>query len=369
MRIEVFAVEDTAAQICWDGSARGELTLEAGPAIRTAMVDGPGGIVLDGLPPATSIDLVTSGPGTPVRHHVANFVTLAPPPGALLSRLATVNDLHVGAHFFGTLHPVWDDGTEEPHALCCARAALGEARAWGAQLLVAKGDLTQDGRPEEWRQAGGLLGSCGMAAVAVEGNHDVKNWAVDGRAILAESGVPLHQQPAAVDLPGVRVVLFPTAAWHVDQGRVDAEHRRAAVELVASAPGAAIVAMHHYPQRFRWPTMYPDGIPGPEAAAFLDALAEANPSTLVLTGHSHRHRRHHHGPIVVAEVGSTKDYPGSWAGYAVHEGGIRQVTMRVMSRPAIAWTEQGRRVLGGVWAVWGPGVRSHRCFTHAWPTR
>jgi hypothetical protein len=125
--------------------------------------------------------------------------------------------------------------------------------------------------------------------------------------------------------------------------------------------------MHHYPQRFRWPTMYPDGIPGPTASAFLDALAEANAATLVLTGHSHRHRRHHHGPLTVAEVGSTKDYPGCWAGYAVHEGGIRQVTMRVMAPSAMAWTAQGRRVLGGVWAVWGPGVRSHRCFTHVWP--
>jgi 3',5'-cyclic-AMP phosphodiesterase len=369
MRIDVFAVEDAAAQVCWDGSSGGELTLEAGPSVRTAIVDGPGGMILDGLPSGTELELVASGPGRSGRRRVATFVTLAAPPGALLSRLATVNDLHIGAHFFGTLHPLWDDGSGEPHALRCARAALAEARAWGAGVLVAKGDLTQDGRPEEWRQAGGLLGSCGMAAVAVEGNHDVKTWAVDGRSILAESGVPLHQRPAAVDLPGVRLVLFPSAAWHVDHGRVDIEHRKAAVELVAAARGPAIVAMHHYPQRFRWPTMYPTGIPGPQAAAFLDALAEANPATLVVTGHSHRHRRHHHGPLTVAEVGSTKDYPGSWAGYAVHEGGIRQVTMRVMAPAAMAWTEQGRRVLGGAWAVWGPGVRSHRCFTHVWATR
>jgi hypothetical protein len=53
----------------------------------------------------------------------------------------------------------------------------------------------------------------------------------------------------------------------------------------------------------------------------------------------------------------------------VHEGGIRQVTMRVADPEAIEWTERGRLVLGGVWGLWAPGWRSHRCFTHTWPER
>jgi predicted phosphodiesterase len=279
-----------------------------------------------------------------------------------------MNDLHFGAHSFGTLHPIWEHNGRDPHPQLCARAAAVESRAWGAELIVLKGDLTQHASPEEWQEVGAFIASIGPTVV-IEGNHEVAWRAVDGSAILATLGITLRQRPAAVDLPGVRIVVFPTAHWHVDEGRVSEQHQREAVQLVGAAPGPAVVAMHHYPQRFRWPTMYPSGIPGPAAARFLDALAEANPSTLVLAGHSHRHRFHRHGTLVVAEVGSTKDYPGTWAGYAVHEGGIRQVTRRVAAPEAIAWTEQGHKVLGGVWSVWAGGVRSHRCFTHRWPDR
>jgi Icc protein len=369
MRARVFAVEDTAVQVCWTEGAPGDVTLEAGPATLALSTHGrPGAAVLDGLPPATSLELVVTD-ATGRRRRADTFTTLAPPPGRLLSRFATVNDLHIGSHSFGTVHPVWESGVLAPHALRCARAATDEARQWGAERLVVKGDLVQDGRPEEWAAAAELIAGCGLPATVIEGNHDVCIRSIDGTAILAQHGLTLHHQPAAVDLPGVRLVAFPTASWHVDAGHIEANHLALALELVGGAPGAAVVAMHHYPQRFRWPTMYPDGIPGPAASAFLDGLAEANPATMVLTGHSHRHRRHNHGSLVVAEVGSTKDYPGSWAGYAVHEGGIRQVTRRVAAPGAIAWTDAGRRVLGGVWSVWAPGVRSHRCFSHTWPRR
>jgi Icc protein len=376
MRVDVFAVEDTTAQVCWAGAPPGELTFTAGPTTRTVLSSGaPGAVVLDGLPAGTTLELVVSSGEGAVRlgpagraRRAARFTTLEPPPGRLLSQFATMNDLHLGAHSFGTLHPIWEQDGRDPHPLRCARAAAAESREWGAELIVLKGDLTQHASPDEWDAVGSFVASIGPTFV-IEGNHDTAWRAVDGRSILSAHGVALRQRPTALDLPGVRIVVFPTAHWHVGAGMIDDEHRREAVELVAGAAGAAVVAMHHYPQRFRWPTMYPDGIPGPMAGRFLDALAEANPSTIVLTGHSHRHRFHRHGSLVVAEVGSTKDYPGSWAGYAVYEGGIRQVTRRVAAPEAIAWTEQGRKVLGGVWSVWAAGVRSHRCFSHRWPDR
>ncbi|HWW52798.1 MAG TPA: metallophosphoesterase [Acidimicrobiales bacterium] len=368
MRVDVFAVEDHAAQVCFAGARPGLVTFAAGPAERTVATDGsPAAIDLDGLPADSHLELTVVEEHAP-RRMIGHFRTLPPPPGALLSRFATMNDLHLGAQSFGTLRPFWEDNGEDPHPLRCARDAAAEARAWGAELIVLKGDLTQQATPDEWRTVGSLVASIGPSVV-IEGNHDTARKAVDGATILASFGVELHQRPWALDLAGVRIVVFPTAAWHVDEGTVDDDHLRAVAELVGAAPGAAVVAMHHYPQRFRWPTMYPDGIPGPAAGRLLDALAEANPATLVLTGHSHRHRSHHHGPLVVAEVGSTKDYPGSWAGYAVHEGGIRQVTRRVAAPESIRWTEQGRRVMGGIWGVWAAGVRSHRCFTHVWPPR
>ena len=73
--------------------------------------------------------------------------------------------------------------------------------------------------------------------------------------------------------------------------------------------------------------------------------------------------------MIVTEVGSPKDYPGTWGGYVVHEGGIRQVVRRIAEPDVIAWTEYTRRAVGGVWGLWSPGSLSDRCWSHTWPTR
>ena len=98
-------------------------------------------------------------------------------------------------------------------------------------------------------------------------------------------------------------------------------------------------------------------------------LAAANPATFVSAGHSHRNRRHRHSSLAVSEIGATMHYPGTWAGYAVHEGGIRQVVRRVAAPDAIEWTERTRRALLGLWAPWAAGSIGQRCFSHSWPER
>lgn len=128
-----------------------------------------------------------------------------------------------------------------------------------------------------------------------------------------------------------------------------------------------MVVVHHQPQRWRTPNQYPPGIPGPEARRLLDALAEANRATILVAGHTHRNRRHQHGPVVVAEVGSTHHYPGQWAGYAVYEGGIRQVVQRIAAPEVISWTEGTFWSLGGIWGLWAAGTLRQRCFSHPWP--
>ena len=370
--VEVFAVEDASVQVCWSAAPPGPVSVRAGG--REVVVvgwGGPGGAVVDGLPAATSVDVVvTFDGGRAVR--AGRVTTLAAPPGQRLSRFATFNDMHVGARSFGTVRPIWDDDARDPHPLRCFRAAVAEAAAWGAEALVVKGDLTQRGRPHEWDAVGAVLAGTGLPVLVIEGNHETKSASVDGTARLARWGITLTTgRPSHLDLAGVRIVGVPTARWHVANGRVEPRVREQAAALVAEAPvgGGAVVALHHYPQRFRYPTLYPDGIPGPNARLLLDAVADANPATLVLAGHSHRHRRHEYRTLILAETGSTKDFPGSWAGYTVHEGGIVQTTRRVMAPSGIAWTEGGRSVLGGVWGMWAAGLRSHRCFTYVWPSR
>jgi len=391
--ISVFAVEDAAIQVCWRALPADEVTLEIGdqeltvkaaaPALlrrrgrpprpmsrRPGWIGGPGAAIIEGLAPATSYDLTARTPGGP-RVLVERFATLAPPPGRLLSRFATISDLHVGEQHFGGLgliedvHPLpvgW-----HTYSVRCARAAIAEAVTWGAEALVVKGDLTRDGEPVELREAGRLLAAAPIPVEATLGNHEFHDRATDPWAVLAEVGIHVPKQPWARDLPGIRVIM--THTWRPDSrwGRVEAEQRAQIVALAADAPSAVFVALHHHPQRWAVPDHYPPGIPGEQSRALVDALAAANPATLLASGHTHRHRLRRHGPLLAAEVGSTKDYPGTWAGYAVHEGGIRQVVRRIAAPDAICWTETTSRALAGLWGRWSPGARDERCFTHVWP--
>jgi 3',5'-cyclic-AMP phosphodiesterase len=393
--ISVFAIEDTALQIVWRALPAPEVRFEAGehqvsatatpPAFlrvdgrsprplvhQPNAFGGPGAVAMEGLRPATTYDLFVVVPGGG-RQRIERVTTLPSPPGRLLAKFATVSDLHLGEEGFGARHAIRDvfplpDGWE-PYTLRCARAALLEAIDWGATHVIVKGDLTNDGSPAEFREAGELLASLPVPVEITFGNHEFHDLETDGRPLLAEAGFCVPRTPWSLDLPGIRVVLGDTVLPGWRTGRFDPRQRKRVAQLAHEAPAAAFVAMHHHPQRWAVPNQYPPGIPGPEASALLDALAEANPATVVATGHTHRHRRHAHGTVVAVEVGSPKDYPGTWAGYAVHEGGIRQVVRRVAAPSAIGWTETTFWALGGVWGRWSAGSRTARCFTHGWPAR
>ncbi len=368
-RATIFAVEDTMAQVCWAGLPEGT-TLRAGDAaVEVPADDEPGAATLADLPPATELELVARYPHDEPRP-VGRFCTLSPPPGQMLSRFATVNDLHIGSEHFGLLHTITEDDLPpdaDPHPVRCARAALDEAVAWGAEAVFVKGDLTHGAQPHQWEVIGEMLAALPVPVGVILGNHDVVSRGVDGREALARYGITIPEEPFSRDLLGIRVVLAHTAVPGHRIGRITNQQRDQVRELVSTAGGPAFVGMHHHPQRFRVPLKYPPGVPGHEAQSLLDAVAAANPATMVATGHSHRNRLHHHGPLPVAEVGSTLHYPGTWAGYAVHEGGIRQVVRRVEAPDAMAWTERTKRAVLGVWGLWAPGRRSERCFSHTWP--
>ena len=92
-----------------------------------------------------------------------------------------------------------------------------------------------------------------------------------------------------------------------------------------------------------------------------------HPATLITAGHSHRHRRHTHGPLVITEVGSIKDFPGTWAGYVAYEAGIRQVVQRIAG-PRRHRVDRAHRGHGpGPVGPVGPGRLSARSFVHTWP--
>jgi hypothetical protein len=247
------------------------------------------------------------------------------------------------------------------------RAAIDEAVAWGAELVVAKGDLTSRTTPAEVREAGRLLATSPVPVEALLGNHD-NQAGVNSRAILENEGLAVPWVPRARDLPGVRLVLVNTVQGdhRYHRGQLPPEMSRRAARLAAGSPGGAWVALHHPPELHRFPTVYPPGVPFGESRQFLDDLVAAKPDAFVTCGHRHRNRRYDYGPVVVSEVGATKDYPGVWAGYKVYDGGLVQLVRRISRPDVISWTEATRRAMNGQWRRWSPGRLDDRCFTVTW---
>jgi 3',5'-cyclic-AMP phosphodiesterase len=286
-----------------------------------------------------------------------------PPPGEELFRFATVSDVHIGLDDFAFLPKVRDplrDATEPPSERCL-RAAVLEAKAWGAQLLIVKGDLTEHGDVAEGTRARDLLAP--IDTLVLVGNHEVKSE--DAADLVPVFGDALVRDVRVHDVPGARLVLFDSTVARRHVGTYDA-HADEVIDALATANGPAILLTHHHPMPLRVPHHWPPGIPSHRARGFFERIVAANRQVLMTTGHTHRHRRHDHGPLVITEVGSTQHYPGTWAGYVVHEGGVRQVVRRVAAPDAIAWTEATRRGVLGIWARWSVGRLDERCFSHAW---
>ncbi len=382
-RARVFAVEDTAAQLVWRRSPPGVVKVTGPAGTVEAVTDGgPGSIVVEGLRPDTDSRVEVAGAdGTTV---VVPVRTLPSPPGAERFRFATISDLHLGERAFGLRRTIREHaGPARPYPERALRASLDELRVWGAQLVVVKGDVTHGSAVRSWRAFHELSADVGIPMVVIPGNHDTSHYHAARDPVVApgdrwdaytaarELGlatVDPATSATVVDRPGIRLILTDTVLAVGHPGTIR-RAEPAVLEAAASATTPVVVILHH--QLEVWPvTPYrPPGVAFAEADPFLRRLAGANPASLVTSGHTHRHRRHVRHGVVTTEVGSTKDYPGTWAGYVVHDGGIRQVVRRVARPDVLRWTETSGRAALGIWRYYSPGRLGDRCFTHPWPPR
>ncbi len=388
-RLRVYSVDDESIQVTWRGSDDGRLLIGAGPAQvevtcapsadlrrharRTWPLDrhawGPGAAVLEGLEPDTEYEVWVETAGG-ARGTVACAKTLARPRGALLYRLATLNDIHIGERRFGLArnfedrHPLPPPG--DPYPLRCARAAIQEAVAWGANHLVVKGDLTRDSEPAELHAVGRLLRAAGIPADVVLGNHDVRNG-VAAADYLAGYGIDARPVVRHRDLPGLRLILAHTPGPGDRWGQVLPGQADQIARLARAAAGPCMLVVHHPPATGPVTLHYPPGIYHAQSQGLLRRLAAANPATIVVSGHTHRNRVGWSHGIPCVETSSTKDYPGQWTGYRVFEGGVVQTARRVQAPAAIAWTEATSRAVGGQWGRWTPGALADRSWSLVWP--
>jgi len=367
--VETFAVEPTAVQLTWrglpaediivryrDGGEEHEITVGRG--------DHVGAVDITGLRPATTYRFVASAGERELG--VVEATTLPQLDGEAI-RIATISDLHLGETRFGVTRPFSESDDATPYPLRCALSAVREAQAWGAEVIVIKGDITEHSRPHEWAMFDDVLAEISVPVLAIPGNHDVeiRPESVDGRAELAKRG--LLPGPVQVhDLSHARLVLVDTTVRGRSFGHIGAHRDELLTTVTTDHP--AMIFTHHHLQPLRVPSIWPLGISPSDHSPLLDELTAANPRIFSTCGHTHRSRAYHIGRIPASEVSSTKDFPGVWAGYILHEDGFHQTVRRVAAPSCLRWTDQTAGVLGGIWGRWSPGPIDQRSFTHRWPS-
>ena len=370
--VGVFSVDDHAVQVQWRGLRPGTLRVEVADVVRELTVRSSAGVAtIEGLPAGRLLTLACSGSALPEPVTVTAR-TLDELPGAELYRIATVSDLHLGTWVFGYRGTILERPTPvQPHPVRCARAALDEACRWGAQRIIVKGDITNSGQVDHWRTYATLIRDLPVPVDALPGNHDRHYRPRTPGLVPAEAarafGLTMADPVLVRDVPGLRIVLVDTTTDERNRGTFTAV-RAQVLDAVSEADrsGGVLVAHHQQFHAQRAAEGVPVGISHAESVDLMEALGRAHPHVLATAGHTHRNRRWAHAGVTATQVGATKDYPGVWAGYVVHEGGIRQIVRRIERPDCVRWTEHTRRAGVGTWRWLAPGRLDARCFNLRW---
>jgi Icc protein len=300
-------------------------------------------------------------PDSPYELHGVAFRTLPRPAGPLRCRFGTVNDVHFGEVEAGRiddnpLGPIVRAAPDAPpYPETMNHAAAAEMAQAGLAAVIVKGDLSTDGEPAEFAAFEACYrGAFGDRLHVVRGNHD------------AYRGQHEYAGDQWVELPGIAVALLDTTIPTATTGHLSPQQLDWLDARVAASTVPVVVMGHH--QQWLSGTRSPDyfGI-DPDASEALSNLMLRRPTIVAYSsGHTHRHRLRLVGGVVPSiEVGCVKDFPGTWAEYRVHEGGILQVVHRISTPDALAWSERCRTLysdFGVDYAQYAMGRLGDRCF-------
>ena len=306
-------------------------------------------------------------PATTYSYDGVTFTTLERRPGPRLATVATVNDVHFGETICGfdsnnpTGGPTFSVAPgERPYPDVMNEAAVEEIAALdpAPDVVLVKGDLTDDGRTEDYeaflRCYGGAFGD---RLHHIRGNHDAYKGQTDAPA-----------GPFAVEVPGATLAMLDTTVPFAPNGGVD-DRQLAWLDELAGGDGPPILLFgHHQPwqpgSRTRPPTY--SGINPDDSERLVAVVARRRRIRGYFCGHSHRNRVRRFaetGPLPWTEVACVKDFPGAWAEYRIHEGGdVVQLVHRIRRPDALAWTERTRGMFDGLYPIFSFGTIDDRCF-------
>lgn len=320
--------------------------------------------VVGGLAPDTEYAVAIEGAEPDGRWLPPVARTLVQPPGRLLATIATANDVHFGETECGKTGDAAADAIgpvlraepgAQPYPELMNDAVVDEMVALDPDVVVVKGDLTDSGREEEYAAFLACYGKLGARMHHVRGNHDA----------IRDPDLARNGAPFACDVGGVTLVVLDTVVPGRCGGALDAAQRDF-LDQVADATSGPVLLFAHHPA-FHWDTDY--CIDPPDAHAVVDVIARHPNVVASLAGHTHTNRVVHDERVPgvpFAEVNCTKDFPGAWAEYRVHEGGLTQVLRRVRSPEARVWSERARHMVQGWYRDLVLGDVGDRCFTRTW---
>lgn len=188
------------------------------------------------------------------------------------TRLLHISDLHVG--------------TREAPEVEASLATLVERLA--PELVVASGDLTHRGRPDQHAAAAAFLLSLGPPVLAIPGNHDIP-YTFPARFTRTFDEFERHWQTTepVYSSPTLYVVgLNSVRAWRHQSGGIRESQLHRTGELFAQAPHGAlkVAALHHHLIGAPWRSRKkPVSRRSHVLAGLVDAGAE-----LILAGHIHQ---------------------------------------------------------------------------------
>ena len=164
-------------------------------------------------------------------------------------------------------------------------ALLGEV---APELVIASGDLTHRGRPEQHERAAGFLRSLGPPVLAVPGNHDIP-YSFPARFTQPWRLFERHWQTTepTYSSPALHVVgLNSVRPWRHQSGGIRGAQLARAAERLESGPEGAfrIVVLHHQLIGSPWRTRKrPVARRNEVLARLVDSGAE-----LIVGGHIHQ---------------------------------------------------------------------------------
>jgi 3',5'-cyclic AMP phosphodiesterase CpdA len=159
----------------------------------------------------------------------------------------------------------------------------------GADLLLATGDMTHRGRPEQLRRAEELVRSLGLPFLAVPGNHDIP-YTFPARFTRTFAQWELtfgDTEPTHASETVVVVGLNSVRPWRQQGGALRESQLAGVASRLSNAPAGAyrIVALHHHLAAPPWPAKRKK--PVQDRDGTLKAFAEAG-AELVVAGHVHQ---------------------------------------------------------------------------------